>query len=434
MVHQRMPLNTGNLLPTLERSFPGDTFSLLQAIARRASEIQTPLYLVGGSVRDLLMGTSLKDVDLVVEGDAPSLASEIARDLSGEVLAHARFGTATVKLGGHRFDLATARQETYPRAGALPTVSPSSIQPDLGRRDLTINAMAIGLSGREPGRLLDPCGGETDLRMGIVRVLHPGSFVDDATRILRAVRYEQRLGFTLQEDTRQHLVEAIERRMLRTVGEDRLRKELHLVFEEKQPHLALQRSGELGILSAIYPPLQHGPGVQKLVGHRYAKSPMAYLGALAYPLSADEAEGFIKALRMPSEWARVVRDTVAVKQRCGGGTGVPPPIGNSNLAIGDMCEFLDRMATTGVQVNAALSDHLEVREVLEMYLTELRHVKPLLKGADLIALGVCEGPAVGAVLRELRIARIEGRTHTRDDETRLARQSITRGRLTLDGA
>ena len=434
MVHQCMPPKTGNLLPTIEISLPGNTFSLLQAVANTASEIGTPLYLVGGSVRDMLMRVSVKDMDLVVEGDATLLASEVSQKFSAAVLSHRRFGTATIKLEGQRFDLATARQESYARDGALPTVSPSTIHADLRRRDFTVNAMAVALSGPEMGCLLDPWCGESDLRMGVIRVLHPRSFVDDATRILRAIRYEQRLGFRLHEETHDLMATAIQGRMLSTVGGDRVRRELELMFGEREPQLSLQRCGQLNILRAIYPPLENGPSVQKLAGHKYAGAPLAYLAALAYPLTSEDAEGFIRSLRMPSRWARVVRDTVAIKQKWGDGHRMRPLIGDSGLPLGDMCDFLDGLTTTSVQTNAALSNHAELRDVLDLYLTKLRHMKPLLNGSDLIDLGVCEGPMVGTVLRELRIARLEGRTQTRDDESRLAQQSVTKGRQTLDGA
>ena len=155
-----------NLTPALQRVFPPATLALLRAMGDKASLTNMCLFLVGGSVRDLLLERPVKDVDLVVEGNATALALEVAKEMSGEVLAHHQFATATLKLGKQRLDLATARQETYQRPGALPQVTPSTIREDLKRRDFSINAMAVHLSGDAVGELLDLHGGLKDLRAG----------------------------------------------------------------------------------------------------------------------------------------------------------------------------------------------------------------------------------------------------------------------------
>ena len=424
MVHQRMPRKTSDLLSVLESSLRPSTFALLKAIAKKASEIDMPLYLVGGSVRDLLLGTPVKDLDVVVEGNAPTLALEVSKELSGDAPSYSQFGTAMLKLEEQRFDLVTARQETYARPGALPRVTPSTIEEDLGRRDFSINATAIALSGPQHGRLLDLYGGKEDLRHGLVRVLHPKSFVDDPTRILRAVRYEQRLSFRLEEQTQNLLLEAVEAGMLDTVSRDRIRRELEAMFREPQPYLPLCRCGSLGILMSIHPPLGEGPGVKALAGHEAGNDPLAYLAALSYPLTTQEGEAFIHRLHMPSRWARVVRDTIAVGLKSGGDPTGRPYIGESGLSPGQLCSFLDQLSPTSVQVNALLSASPRVKEALGLYISHLRYVKPALSGRDLIALGVAQGPQVGQVLRELRTSRIEGRVTTREEEIRLVKEHI----------
>ena len=182
-----------------------------------------PAYLVGGAVRDLLLGGSAVDLDVAVEGDAVAVAEEVARRLGGTVRAHDRFGTATVQAGDVTVDLASTRSETYERPGALPEVAPAGLDEDLGRRDFTINAMAVGLTGSKAGELRDPHGGAADLEAGIVRVLHDASFVDDPTRLLRAVRYEARLGFAIDPDTERLARDAV-RRARRRVGRARARR------------------------------------------------------------------------------------------------------------------------------------------------------------------------------------------------------------------
>lgn len=428
MVHQRMPHRTTNLLASLEGSLLPRTFTFLEAIADKASEIGVSLYLVGGSVRDSLLGVPVKDLDLVVEGDAALLAFEVSKELNGEVSEYSRFGTATLKLDGQRFDLATARRETYPRPGTLPSVVPSTLADDLGRRDFSINAMAISLSGAAAGCLIDPHGGEEDLKQRVVRILHPNSFVDDATRILRAVRYEQRLSFRLEEETQRLMLKATEGGMLGTVGGDRIRQELALMLEEERPHLPLARCGQLGILRAVYPPLEDGSGVRRLAGHGDMKEPLVYLAALSYPLTGSEGEAFVHHLHMPSRWAKLVRGTIAVRLKAGGDPSDRPQIGDPGLSAGQLTRLLDQFPPSSVQVVALLSDSSAVREALELYLTRLRYVKSLLSGKDLASLGVNQGPLVGEILGELKNARIEGRVTTREEELRLAREYINGSR------
>ena len=270
--------NPTSLLPSIKASLAPGTFSLLEAIALKATGISMPLYLVGGSVRDMLLATPVKDLDLVVEGEAAVLASEVANGLRGNVLAHPRFGTATVNLQGQRFDFATTRQETYARPGALPKVSSSTILEDLRRRDFSINALAIPLVGPDAGRLLDPPGHRQDVSLGLIRVLHNGSFRDDPTRILRAIRYEQRLNFKLEPDTAGLLAEALEEGLLSSVSGARIRRELELMFQEPSPNHALSRCGELGVLRAIHPGLGDGSWVKELAGPRRRNHPHGISG------------------------------------------------------------------------------------------------------------------------------------------------------------
>ena len=379
--------------------------------------------MVGGSVRDILLATPVKDLDLVVEGDAASLASQVADGLGGYVLARSQFGTATVKLQGLRYDFATARTESYSRPGALPRVTPSTILEDLQRRDFSVNALAIALGGPESGRLLDPSGHQKDLRQGLIRVLHTSSFRDDPTRILRALRYEQRLNFRLEAETKGLLVEAVEGGLLSAVSGARLRRELELMFHEPSPQLPLCRCGEVGVLKAIHPGLGDGSGVKELED-RGADATLEYLAALSYPLASEDGEALIHRLHMPSKWAKVVRDTIALRIET---RGEPPKglaKGQPDITPGQLCSFLDQFSPHSVQVNALLSESPEHRQALEHYLTELRYVKPALNGKDLIALGVDQGPAVGEVLGELKNARLDGRVSRREQEIELVKAYI----------
>ena len=194
--------------PAIEELIGGGLLVLFDALRELSKTHALPVHLVGGPVRDWLMGWDIRDLDFVLEGDAPSLARELAQRVNGQVTVHNRFGTATVELGGDRIDLVTARKEVYPVPGALPAVEPSSLLDDLARRDFTINAMAVPLDGGM-AEVIDPFGGREDLRDGLVRTIHGRSFRDDPTRLFRAVRYEQRLDFALSGETLKQFLAAV---------------------------------------------------------------------------------------------------------------------------------------------------------------------------------------------------------------------------------
>ena len=419
MANDQMPQKLPGLLSAFQSSFPPHSYTLIEAIAREANSLGVPVFLVGGSVRDALLGGAAGDLDIVVEGNAATLASKVAGALGGQVSSLSQFGTAILKLSGKRLDLAMARREVYVRPGALPKVEASTIQEDLGRRDFSINAIALALSGPEAGQILDRHGGRRDLERGLIRVLHPNSFLDDSTRVLRAVRYEQRLRFWLEDKTLSLLREGLEKRIFETVSWTRIRRELQLVFEEQLPQPPLVRLGELGVLRAIYPPLQDGKHVTKLAGSAVEKEPMAQLAALAYPLTELEGKSFAQRLQMPSRWTKVVGDTIALKDETLDGR-----IGAPGLTRSQLFESLQPLSPVAVQVNALLSGSSRVRDALELHLTKLRHVKPVLRGSDLVSLGVAEGPLVGDILRQLKNARIEGHISTKQDELKMAKELV----------
>ena len=245
--------------------------ALLEGLRRLASERGQPAYLVGGPLRDAALGAPLRDLDFSVVGDAPALAASLANELGGCLTVHPRFGTATVKLADAQIDLVTARKEVYPSPGSLPEITPGSIDDDLARRDFSINAMALPIWGS--GGLLDPHDGLGDVAHRRVRTLHDGSFIDDPTRMLRAVRYEQRFGFNLEETTERNLRDALSAGAMATVSGDRWRHELDRILEEDHPAKTLSRAAELGILAAIHPDrlavsealarIQESPGRQR---------------------------------------------------------------------------------------------------------------------------------------------------------------------------
>src|SRR3989304_1183911 len=243
------------------------------------------LYLVGGAVRDLLLERPSLDLDLVVEGDALALLPDLG--WQGRLRRFPPFGTAKLMGEGWSLDLASARKESYPQPGALPRGGPGTLQDDLFRRAFAINALAVDLSPPSLGGLVDPFGGRQDLEKGLIHVLHERSFQDDATRILRAVKYAARFGFRLEARTRKLILR--DKGYLETISGERLRREVVLILEEDMPERALALAGRLGIMGEISPGLAGGGwagGEVSLARRQVWASPEVYLALLAYLVAA----------------------------------------------------------------------------------------------------------------------------------------------------
>jgi tRNA nucleotidyltransferase (CCA-adding enzyme) len=372
-----------------------------------------PAYLVGGAVRDLLRGADAVDLDLAIEGDARAAARELAARLGAQAREHERFGTATVRGEGLAFDLATTRRETYERPGALPTVEAAGLDEDLGRRDFTINAMAAGLSGDDLGHLYDPHGGLDDLRAGIVRVLHERSFVDDPTRLLRALRYEARLGFTMDPDSERLAHEAAATDGFAPVSGPRVRDELMDLLAEEQAPAAVARLHALGLDRALHPALTADPALVA----------SAALGAVA--LGSDRTRAALAALiaGAPAEltaWLdelglqAPVRDAALRAAR------------NAPLLVRELRRELRPSELYGLlrdEPPEALALALALQappEPILRFATELGRVRLEISGDDLIAAGIPEGPAIGRALEETLRRKLDGELAGREAELQAA--------------
>ncbi|MGE5843989.1 MAG: CCA tRNA nucleotidyltransferase [Syntrophaceae bacterium] len=234
-----------------ERLSPALQDVLLEA-GTLAREMGYRAYIVGGAVRDVLMGLQSLDVDIVAEGEGIRFARSLAGRLRARVKSYERFGTATLTFpDGTKVDIATARTETYERPAALPRVTPGSIRDDMFRRDFTVNAMAVSLMPGDFGRLLDDFGGYRDIRQRRIRALHERSFIDDPTRIFRAVRFEKRLDFRIVRSTEQWIAEALSRPLLEELEDYRIATELRLILGEPDPAGMLRRLSDLGIIERL---------------------------------------------------------------------------------------------------------------------------------------------------------------------------------------
>ena len=276
-----------NIAATLEAQL--DTLSLrqLRGIAAVAEIHGARPYLVGGAVRDALLGLKVTDIDIAVVGMTSGFPRGAAAALNGKVVAHSQFNTFALNASGRHIDLAMARHETYAHHGALPTVAPGTMQQDLARRDFAINAMAASINADSWGELLDPFSGQNDLNRRIVRVLYENSFRDDATRILRAARYAVRLGFTLHSQT-EHLLSR-DSSYLDTISGARLRHEFERVLQEGRAVSTLDMLHRLGALQSIHPSLALHPPTERAL--RLAEESTARrqaLDLLVHPISRYE--------------------------------------------------------------------------------------------------------------------------------------------------
>jgi tRNA nucleotidyltransferase (CCA-adding enzyme) len=336
---------------------------------------RVPAYLVGGAVRDLLLGLEGGDLDVAIDGDAEELAALPGFELEREGL----FLTGRLERGDSRIDVARARAESYPRPGALPEVRPATIAEDLARRDFTINAMALPLAG--DGELLDPHGGIEDLRAGRLRVLHPGSFVDDPTRALRAARYAARFGFDLETETEQLLREAD----LSTVSDDRVQNELKRMAEERDPAAVLGLLLDWGVMPTLDP---EAPDRLAEVSRLAAGEPWSSW--------ADRELAVMLAIVRPLPQIRELAS--ATPER--------PSEATHLAASWDPAQLL---------VARALG-----AEWLDRYAAEWRHVALEITGDDLLEAGVEEGPAIGRGLEAALSGKLDGELSGREEELRVA--------------
>ncbi len=385
-----------------------------QEVLNTATELagDHPIYLVGGTVRDLMLGAGSKDVDLVVEGgEVQRFASRVQRRLGGELSCHADFATCTLRLeDGLVVDIATAREETYARPGALPDVSPSSVKQDLARRDFTINAMAVRVQPR-PHVFLDPFGGRADLERRQLRVLHPLSFVEDPTRILRGARLAGRLAFGFAADTAAKAAAVVAEGLSEGVSRSRLRAELELTFAEQRVGPALAVMEDLGVLQPLFGLRNQPDDVSALDAERAAGNAVpdeSYLLVLLAGETEDAAAQHVEVFNWP-------RRLLVSRER------VRRLLGQSDTATD---AELEQLTPAEGSVLSALSSPLRERIV------RLAEEPPRrrLRGRDVVALGLPEGPAVGRVLAEVERARATHQTSTFEEELELARDLVGRMR------
>jgi tRNA nucleotidyltransferase (CCA-adding enzyme) len=388
-----MPVPETDTLPARLRSQPWAP-RLLDALDGAPG-----VHLVGGAVRDLLLGGEPLDLDLVVVGDAAALAQHAAARLAGEARVHERFGTATVAAGDLSFDVVSARSESYPAPGALPQVRAGSLEEDLARRDFTINAIAAALDPGRLGELTAEPRALEDLRSGVVRVLHDGSFRDDPTRVLRAVRYATRLGFDVDARTADLARAAAGDGALDTVSGQRIRDELLDLLAEPRAAESLGALDDWGVSAALLPGLRTpGAVLQRALdlAPADARRDLVALGAYALGTEPDALAAFLDRLGLEAP------------ERAAVAAGAHPDELRDALESAARPSEIAAAAGSAPPEAVALAGATGPAEEARRWLEELRHVHLEIGGEDLLAAGAAEGPAIGAALRAALARKLDG--------------------------
>lgn len=444
----------GELAARLRRALNPVQLHLLALIGREVDAMNYDVYVVGGFVRDLMLDIVSRraltlDVDIVIEGDAIAFARRMQAIYGGRIVEHKRFGTAKWILSAHdtpvrtdallagldaadpanlppHLDFVTARTEFYSAPTVLPTVQQSSIKLDLHRRDFTINTLALCLNPDRWGELLDAWGGLADLRAGLVRVLHSLSFVDDPTRILRAVRYEQRFDFAIEPRTRELLSDALE--LLDRVTPARIRHELERILQEETPEKALLRLDALGVLRQIHPALAMTPAMAQQFSDLRARRQGAdadphlvttpierlYLATVAFPLHADATRVVQERLGLRAETQHLLHDMSILHRYL---DRLADPAARPSQIV----QVLDQVTPVGLALLPVLCHDQVVLDHLRYYRDAWRHIQPELTGDDLRRLGIARGVIYRNILTALRMGRIDGEIDSRAQEEAIAR-------------
>ncbi len=369
------------------------------------------VYLVGGAVRDLLRGQAPQELDLVVEADAIAVARSIPE---AQVAAHGRFGTATVRLDGHLYDIATARAESYEHPGALPTVIPAPLKRDLERRDFTVNAIAMAL---DTGRLEAHPRALEDLGAQTLRVLHDRSFVDDPTRLLRLARYASRLRFSIEPHTKELALNAARHSALQTVSGPRIGAELRLLVREPDPLATLHALGELELDTAIDPHF----------GLIDAATARTALELLPPDGRADLVALAAAAENVPTAELRDLLDRLAFdagdRDRIVAAAGQAAMLARQLTAAQRPSEIAAAAAGASPELVALAGGHGAAAQAAR-WLDGLRHVKLEIHGGDLIEAGVPEGPQIGRALQAALEAKLDGHATGREAELTAALEAV----------
>lgn len=415
----------------LGERLPEETVEVLQAVGKVADSLGYNAYAVGGFVRDIFLYQENLDIDVVIEGDGIEFAKAFSASVRGRVRAHEAFRTAVVILpNGRKIDVATARLEYYESPAALPTVEAGSIKLDLYRRDFTINTLAVKLNPDGFGTLIDFFGAQKDLKQKVIRVLHNLSFVEDPTRVFRAVRFEQRFGFKIGKLTSGLIENAVRMDFFKELGGRRIFSELRQILDEDKPLMALRRINEYDLLKMIHPKIVYNSSLESLLNSvekvltwynlLFLEEPcrgwMVYLLALIRSLDQEAAGALCDRLALTDRYRRIL---ITEKAR---GEEFLKWMALANLfKSSDIYKRLRPFHIETLLYIMASSTRDPVKRAISKYITQLRSTTILLTGNDLKEMGFEPGPVYRDILSGLLDARLNGEVKTRTDEAAFVR-------------
>lgn len=428
LARQGAPLN---LASQIRKAYPPKIVGLLRRLGEIADEMGFGAFAVGGFVRDLLLGVENFDIDIVIEGDAIEFAKRLAKELGGTYVYHKRFGTATVFSGQFKIDLAMTRTEIYERPAALPTVKFGPIENDLYRRDFTINAMAFKLNGEGFGDLFDPFNGRADLKDGIIRVLHALSFVDDPTRIFRAVRFEQRFNFEIEPHTEDLIKKAVGLRMIDRTQKQRIRAEIIAILSEGEPFKGVKRLSELNELRFIHQNLKLKKSIIRLfdlIGEvlswygrtRFKRKReldrwLIYFMALLNGLNLNDVQ------KICSEFVFAKGDAIRIitfKRKSNRLLTLLSKKGK--MRPSQVYKWLGSLPYEVLLLLIAKSKSQTARRRITAFLTRFLNIKLNVRGDDLKKVGIKPGPHFKRIMAQTLYAKIDGRIKTKEEELNYA--------------
>ena len=394
-----------------------DKFSLtditvLDKIIDITSKKKIRCYLVGGAVRDIILGKTPKDLDFVVDKKAENISSEIALELNGEVLSNSEFGTSKLSFKKSIYDIANARSETYAHPGALPKVTRNSIDKDLWRRDFSINSIAIQLTQDEDWQILDPTDGLADISHGTIRVLHDKSFVDDPTRIFRAIKYSTRFGFSIDEKTEKLIGDCIKSNYINKISGNRILSEVSQILEEDHFKTSIKLLSSFGILSSIHPKLKIGDALLYKVtqlNNDTKENKSTLLTLILSDINPEDINEICHRLDVNPKKAQILHDIQTIKQNT-------KSLSKTKIINSELMMLLDKLDIEAISCIKLISKNESLGNNLSNFLDKLRFIKPKITAKEMISLGIAPGPQIGSLLADIRFAVADGVLKTATEE------------------
>ncbi|WP_353684128.1 CBS domain-containing protein [Thermodesulfovibrio sp. 3907-1M] len=423
-----------NVAKLMKEFFSEEIYEILTTAGKLAEEMGYGAYLVGGSVRDLIMRRPSPDVDIVVEGDGIAFAQELSKKIDGKVIPHPRFATAKIlkeiirngEKKSFYIDIATARTEYYESPAALPKVETSSIKKDLYRRDFTINALAVKLNSKNFGLLIDFFGGQRDIKDKKIRVLHNLSFVEDPTRAIRAIRFSEKLGFKISKHTENLIKLAVKMSIFEKLKGPRLYEELILLLKETQPHHSIKRLADYGLLKILHPSLEEKKLYSELarayetvqamellfLKEKYRKE-LIYLMVMLWNLEDHERQEFLQKICVPENIKKeVIENIISAEKALQAFPSEESPV-----------EIYTLLSSLNIEIIILMMVYAQEQQkkAISFYLTKLKEIKPLLRGEDLKTLGIPPGPIYKKIFDEILKEKLQGRLLSKEEEIEFAK-------------